>query len=249
MRLFEVGSDYRCLLNKEWLLLIPQFAKLIRRDKGSAGDYDGRRKLKTIKEFTFIYHISDPRSPLENFQEDERREKSLQYAELEEKDIDDDVMDALSEYELLLEYSSPSLPLLRAAKRTNSKLIIHFDTIDFGEKDNRGQLVHSASAHITNVSKLKVLHDNIAAFERIVIDELKEQKGTRGKTELGDKEQKGSTRKWLEGSAPIDKTPIPQASQDELDSLNRKAPSFIAISNLNKSITGKVEVEEEDGVS
>ena len=221
------------------MLLIPQFKKLIHRDKGSDGDYDGRKKLRAIKEFTFIYHLVDPRSPLENVVEEERREKSFQYAELEESNIDGSVIDAQMEYEYLLENSSPSLPLLRSAKRTNKKLITYFDNIDFSLVDTKGQLVHSPMQHIKNVSMLRIpVHENTVKFEEIVLNELKEQKGTRGKTELGDKEQGGSKRKWVEGGKVVEKEPTEPAEvvKAETERLNQKAPSFMVFAQMNEDL-------------
>ena len=235
MRLFDVASDFRVLLNKDWILTIPQFKRLLHRDKGSEGDYDGRKKLRTLRELTFIYHNADPRSPLENMDPMERREKSLQYAELKESDIDDKVMEAQDEYEFLLEQSSPSIPLLRAAKGTNLKLIQYFNSIDFNQKDMRGQLVHSPMQHIKNISSLKGLHEATVAFEAIVLNELKEQKGTRGKTELGDKEQGGSKRKFLEGSLP---KPVIDLEKDksEAERLNSTAPDFYQFSSMAEKL-------------
>jgi hypothetical protein len=235
MRLFEVGTDFRVLLNKDWILTIPQFKKLLHRDKGSDGDYDGRKKLRTLREFTFIYHNVDPRSPLENMEDMERREKALQYAELQECDIDDKVMEAQDEYEFLLEQSCASLPLLRAAKGTNIKLIQYFNAIDFNEKDVRGQLVHSPMQHIKNISMLKSLHENTVAFEAIVLNELKEQKGTRGKTELGDKEQGGSKRKFVEGSAPKPQIDLVK-DKSEAERLNSIAPDFYQFSSMAEKL-------------
>lgn len=201
MTLLEIGPDFKIMLNKEWLLMIPQFKKLIHRDRGSEGDHDGRKKYKAIRELTYIYHQIDPRSPLENTDMDgERREKALQYAELREKDIDKEVIEALDEYEYLLSISVPTLPLLRASKRTLHKLVEHFENIDFTAKDKLGRQLHSPMDHIKNVSGLSKLHKEIQAFEEVVMSELKQVKQARGKAELSDREQSGKrVNKWSEG--------------------------------------------------
>ena len=255
MNLFTVGTDFKVALNKDWLLLVPQFKKLIHRDRGSIGDVDGRKKFKAIKELTYIYHVSDPRSPLESFQPMEREEKALQYAELKEQDIDNAVLEALSEYEVLLSDASPSLALLRSAKSANSKLIEHFDTIDFDATDKQGKLLHSATSHIKNITMLKPLHESIVAFEKIVFDELKEKQGTRGKTELGDREIGAATRrKWDEKSArkkpekePIDDT-ITEVSdvfavRSNPSTTGRSFSDFTSFSSLMDK------EEDDDGIS
>lgn len=256
MNLFTVGTDFKVLLNKDWLLLIPEFKRLIARDKGSPGDADGRKKFRSIKELTYIYHISDPRSPLESFQPYEREQKALQYAELAEQDIDEVVLDALSEYEVLLADASPSLALLRSAKSANSKLIEHFDTIDFDATDKQGKLLHSATSHIKNITMLKPLHESIVAFERIVFDELKEQQGTRGKTELGDRETGAATRrKWDEKNSR--KKPEVQHEPEDIQEVNdvfavrtggpkTSGRSFLDITSFSSEMDKE---ELEDGLS
>lgn len=235
MTLFEIGPDFKVLLNKEWILTVPQLRKLIHRDKGSPGDVDGRKKYHAIKEFTFIYHASDPRSPIENIDDPyERREKALEYAELREKDIDDIVVIAQEEYEYLLELSVPTLGLLRSVKGTLSKLKNFFDVVDFNATDKQGKLKYSPDAHIKSMSQLGALHKQVMAFEEIVLTELKAQKSARGKMELGDREQSGKKRKWNEGEFnPHKQVAKPSTPEDkeELRKLNLRAPSFMRIAD------------------
>lgn len=200
MQLFETGADFKVQLNKEWLLLIPQFKRLVWRDRGSKNDVDGRKKYQTIRELTFIYHFTDPRSPIENIEDlFERREKALQYAELTEKDIDAAVVEAMEEYEYLLDLSVPTLALLRSVKGTLTKLKSFFDNINFNSTDKQGKLLYAPESHIKNVVALGKLHKEVMAFEEIVLAELKAQKQARGKMELGDREQSGTKKKWAEG--------------------------------------------------
>ncbi len=57
-KLFKlVDSDI--VINKIEILTIPTFKEILRRDKGSVGDKDGRRKLQAFKEFAYIYQIAD----------------------------------------------------------------------------------------------------------------------------------------------------------------------------------------------
>lgn len=208
IRLFDVNDadGYKVMLNKEWIMLIPAFANLIKKDKGGKvqGDYRGDKKAWATRQFTYIYHYTDPRSPLENadvVDDLERRKKSLEYAELTEKDIQDlEFIVALEEYEYLLELAIPSLPLLRSAKGTMKKLKNYFDGIDFDERDNKGALVHSASAHIKNVKEMKSLHLAIKEFDTMVMEELKQSTGIRGAAVMGDREAgKRRRQEWSEG--------------------------------------------------
>ena len=56
-KLFTMDANLKVELNKAELLLIPEFSALIRRDRGSEGDHDGRKKFHARKEFTFIYFL------------------------------------------------------------------------------------------------------------------------------------------------------------------------------------------------
>jgi hypothetical protein len=53
---FESGE---LILDKPELALYPEFSTLIKRDKGSEGDVDGRKKKKAFAEFTYIYFTTD----------------------------------------------------------------------------------------------------------------------------------------------------------------------------------------------
>lgn len=60
-QLFEI-KDGDIVIKKVEILTVPSFTKIFRRDKGSEGDYDGRKKLQAFKEFAYIYHIADSKS-------------------------------------------------------------------------------------------------------------------------------------------------------------------------------------------
>lgn len=255
MTLFEIGPDFKVMLNKDWILTVPPLAKVVHRDRGSPGDSEGRKKLRAIKEFTFIFHCSDPRSPIENIDDPyERREKALQYAELTEKDIDDTVVIAQEEYEYLLELSVPTLGLLRSVKGTLTKLKNFFDVVDFDAVDKQGKLKYSPDAHIKSMSNLGLLHKQVMGFEEIVLTELKAQKSARGKMELGDREQSGKKRKWNEGdfNPHSTKNTILELDADprEIAKLNSKAPNFMRIADMahmgNNDDYQKALQEEED---
>lgn len=239
MELFEIGEDFKVKLNKPWILTIPQFKRLVHRDRGSIGDNDGRKKYRTIRELTFIFHLVDPRSPLENELDDAfRREKALQYAELTEKDLDEAIMEAQYEYEYLLSVCSPSLELLRSAKESVKTLVNHFRTIDFSKQDKVGRLVYSPMEHVKNIQGLAALHKSLQQFEDIVLQELRAEKKIRGKAVLSDKEKKTESKKWLEGNfnphaqaLPVDH-PDYDHSGDALQLIEKQANAFTNLAGI-----------------
>lgn len=60
-KLFTI-KDNNIVINKPEVLTIPAFTNILRRDKGSPGDFDGRKKYKAFKEFAYIYHMADVKS-------------------------------------------------------------------------------------------------------------------------------------------------------------------------------------------
>jgi hypothetical protein len=60
-RLFSI-QDGNIVINKIEILTIESFKTILRRDKGSPGDVDGRKKLKAFREFAYIYHMADYKS-------------------------------------------------------------------------------------------------------------------------------------------------------------------------------------------
>jgi len=222
LRLFDVNEadGFTVVLNKEWLQLIPQYNAILRADKGSEGDYRGDKKLWATKQFTFIFHMLDPRTPIENaevLKQGERRKKALEYSGITDKEASSEIMlDALDEYEYMLEIAVPSLPMLRSAKHSLVKVQNHFDSINFDDRDKKGALVHDVSKHITNVKNLKQLHQAVKEFDAMVMEELKQSTGIRGSADMGDREDGRRKRPvWNEGQ--VKSAQIEADTQDEID--------------------------------
>jgi hypothetical protein len=205
MRLFEIDENFQVGLNKVWISLIPEFNVLLRRDKGSEGDYRGDKKLKARREFTFIYFDLDFTSPIREWDEYERREEAMKYAGLSEADLDDKVMEAHSYYKTLLEGSSRSLKTLKAIEKSLDQLDEYFENIDFSERDKKGEPVHSANQYLTNLEKVGKSYAAVEAFKKRVAEELKGEASIRGSGMLGRKES--TKREWGE------KAPSTVASQ------------------------------------
>lgn len=208
MRLFTIDSAYQVELNKEWIMLIPEFADLLKRDKGSKGDYRGEKKLKARKEFTFIYFDLDFTSPIREYPDYERRMEAMQYAGLEEADLDDKVMAAHARYNELLLHNSRSLKTLRAVEYSLDQLDEYFLNLDFSKLDKKGELVNKPEAYLGNLKRLNDAYNALDNFRKRVNDELKGDSGIRGTATLGRKE--GKRTEWEEGKKT--ETPIAQTN-------------------------------------
>jgi hypothetical protein len=205
MRLFEIDENLQVELNKVWISLIPEFNYLLKRDKGSEGDYRGEKKLKARRELTFIYFDLDFTSPIREWDEFERREEAMKYAGLTEADLDDKVMAAHETYNKLLLNSSRSLKTLRAVEKSLDQLDSYFESIDFNAVDKKGELLHSANQYLTNLEKLGKSYAAVEAFKKRVGEELKGEGSIRGANILGRKE--GTKREWKENAGGNNTTP------------------------------------------
>ncbi|RWZ86805.1 MAG: hypothetical protein EO766_13445 [Hydrotalea sp. AMD] len=200
MRLFTLDANYQVELNKEWIMLIPEFAALLKRDKGSQGDYRGDKKLKARREFTFIYFDLDFTSPIREYPDFERREEAMKYAGLTEADLDGPVMDAHRRYEELLFHSSRSLKTLKAVEKSLDALDQYFQDLDFTLVDKKGELVHSPNGYLLNLERLGKAYDSVDKFRKRVAEELKGDASIRGTATLGRREAMGGNKNFSEGT-------------------------------------------------
>lgn len=198
MRLFDLENN-QVVLNKVWLMLIPEFAELIKRDKGSRGDYRGSKKLHATREFTFIYFDLDFTSPIREWPDDERRAEALRYAGLEEKDIDEPLLNARNKYDELLQKSARSLRTLRAVEKSLDQLDKYYETLDFTLKDRKGELLHDPSKYLMNLKRLSEGYNALDEFRKRVAEEMKGDPSIRGKATLGMNE--GKRGEWDEGTS------------------------------------------------
>lgn len=233
MRLFTLDENYQVELNKEWIMLIPEFNALLKRDKGSPGDYRGEKKLKARKEFTYIYFYWDFTSPIRDWEDYERHMEAMKYAGLEEKDMDGPLMEASKHYNELLLKGARSLKTLRAVEKSLTALDTHFETLDFTKVDKKGELVYKTNTYLLDLQRLDAAYTSVEKFKKRVTDELK---GTdskiRGTASLGRKETTGMGE-WREGS----QLPDPSSATE-----SKTAPAFKSLADMIEQF----EKEEDD---
>lgn len=216
MRLFKITETYELEL-EPWVLLVPEFNALIKRDKGSEGDYRGDKKKLARKQLAYIYFCLDFTSPIRESDDEERKTEALRYTGLTPEDIDDKVMEAYDEYNKLLYNSAPSLKTLQSIKKGLTALNQYFEKVNFETRDKLGKAYYTPEAYITNVGKLPMMNKAIREYESIVNAELKENTGVRGKGTLGGKEGKRRDGKtWQEGGPPPGTADAPQLQTQEV---------------------------------
>lgn len=199
MKLFEIDETHQVQLNREWMMLIPEFAEIIKRDKGSPGDSRGTNKLRARKEFTFIYFTTDFSSPIRDWANEEREKEALYYAGLEPKDIDEKLRIAQEKYLEMMYKGSRSLRTLKSLYKGLDAMDTQFETDDlFTATDKMGKLKYTVTEFTNDTLKLNKVYDAIKQFETRVEEDLKQVvSGIRGpNSTLGDNE--GKKKAWSE---------------------------------------------------
>lgn len=211
MKLFEIDdTDNTVLLNKEWIMMVPELNELIKRDKRSEGDYRGEKKLQARREFTYIYFYVDFASPLRDWGEEEKHKESLKYAGLDK--VDTVVMKARDHYEYLILSAARSLRTYKAMMKTLDSLDDYLENIDFSEKDKKGELLNDPIKVASTVEKMDKAYTAVKNFEKRVEEELKgESTGIRGTAELGDREATKKSTDWSE-QAVADRSDISKSA-------------------------------------
>ena len=105
-------EDGKLVLDKDEIRTVPEFRRILERDKGSEGDVDGRKKFRAEKEFLYIYNFIDLRSWLNKggYGEKEKHLKALKEADLEEGfRPDNDLKSAIRKYGEIQEATLPTL--------------------------------------------------------------------------------------------------------------------------------------------
>jgi hypothetical protein len=205
LRLFEVSEDYKLQLNKEWILMVPEFAAIVARDRGSVGDAQGRAKKRALRELSFVYLMEDFLSPYREENEYNRRIVVLKTLELKETDIDSLIEKAQMKYRELLYSNAPSLKTLQIVRASREKLEEYFEEIDLTATNARGDLIYNATTYINNIKQLPPMEEAITEYEKLVYSQLLNETGIRGKAVKGFNE--GKTRELREGGGTIDNGP------------------------------------------
>lgn len=187
IKLFELGENQMAVLNKEWISLIPEFRRLLARDKGGPGDGSGKYKKQATREFTYIFLRYDFRSPLENWDVEEREKESLRMADLErgKMESDGDLWEAIRMYEKLQAEASPTLRTLRRLRTSVDDLTTYIDEMDLRERTENGAKVHSPKEKQEAINGMPRTMKTLDEMETQVRAELTDEIGLRGEATKG----------------------------------------------------------------
>lgn len=115
--LFLIDKDGLLIINKIEARQIKMFREILQRDKGSKGDFDGKKKFQSFKEFMYIYLVASPKSIYRDLGIDERKKKARKDAKLED-DWKETVLikEAISKYEESLKLSGSEYAYYNASR-------------------------------------------------------------------------------------------------------------------------------------
>lgn len=241
MVLFEIDRDTtQVRINKPWMLLVPEFAVLIKRDKGESYKVNGksvRLHVRYMKEFTFIYFYTDFGSPIYDYEDSERLKEAMYYSGIKtEEDLDDKVWAAVTRYEYMMVKGARSLRTYKALLKTMDAMDLYLETINFAAKTKTGELVNSPDKIASTVEKMDKMHTSIENFRKRVDNELKQQGTIRGAATLGDNEDKRTN--WSESDIAA------QSGEKAGGSHTRTMEELLQRTSLANTV--KVDVPEEE---
>lgn len=142
---------------------IPLIRQLIRRDKGSEGDHEGRFKLMAMKELSYIVHMNRPFGPYsDEYPLTKRATLIKKHYRFPEEWEPDGLIESVTE--LYKEsFTSLTTELLESAIKAAYKIKHHFDNIDLNERDDKKKPIWDSTKLLNDVSKagsvLKGLED------------------------------------------------------------------------------------------
>lgn len=180
MNVFNFNNLTKTLeINEPEILLVKEFADLLKRDKSKTKD-------RVTRELTYIYLAIDWKSPYNQYSEHDRHDEAIADSGLTENEFNDPVFrEACRKYRRLQD-SNKSIKLLEAAKRAADQFIDYFDTIvDLNERDANGKPVFTAEKVMKEMATLHKVHEELVTLEDQVKKELTEQSVTRAGVDEG----------------------------------------------------------------
>lgn len=187
MKIFSFKEGY-LELDEPNILLVNEFKELWdykrnKKGKWKKGDFSGYNRNRAFAEFTYIFLMSDWKSPYANYSEEEKQRAAFIDSGLDSSDIDSEVIAAMKKYEEIQD--TRTLKLLKSAYRAVDELRNFFDTVNLQEFDEQGRPVHSSNILMRNLKDLGDLVKSLESLENKVKKELEEETGIRGDNERG----------------------------------------------------------------
>ncbi len=180
MRLFEL-EDEMPVFSPE-ARTIKEFNAILRRDRGSKGDHDGRKKQHALKELSFIHFYCTFDSRFELYETEEERNEAIKVAVglSEEWQPDDLIVAGIRRYTDMMQ--TESMGLVKQARSAIKKFEEYLETVDLNERNIKsGTLVHDSKKYRENVNGIPEMIENLNKSKKIVQKELEDLFGKASK--------------------------------------------------------------------
>jgi len=167
MELLEVDLDKLTVSPSPLAIEVEPFRTIIRRDKGSPGDSQGRNKQLAKKELMYIFLSSDYSSPYLPLPQHDREITLKKTLDLADDWKEDDVIkEGIAKYVEMTQ--SDLVRLFISAKAAIYKLASFYETLDFNDKDDKGKLVYTPNMVTGSLKDLGNVSNNIMELEKQV---------------------------------------------------------------------------------
>ena len=174
MQLVRLESNLRAFPAPE-IAEIKEFNDLIRRDRGSPGDSQGRKKQRATRELAYLFHKHSFESPYAQYEPTLREEKVRADLFPEDWNWQPDEIFLAAEAKYLELTKTSLIRLLDASEVAIARLTDYFNSIRFTlkEDDPEGMIVDTAKDVISNLANLaKVVTSHQQLREEVEKDQL-----------------------------------------------------------------------------
>lgn len=181
------NSTGEITLNEYEILLVKEFATLYDASRNKCKkDPTGINRLRTWREFKYIFLMLDFKSPYLEYIEQERHEQAMKDSELTDKEWEDPDFRAACRKYMEIKDSSRILSLIKTAFRTLEKMRVFLDNIEFTDMDGNGKYLNDPKKVLESIGQIKKMNDYLRELEN---DYKKDQESTntryRGDVEIG----------------------------------------------------------------
>lgn len=179
MGLFDF-KDYKVVINPE-AVVIPPFNEIWERDKT-------KTKHKAIQEISYVYFLSDFKSPYAIYNDAQRPRKIKEDFIKDSKWKPDKLVEqAIKKYDELQQ--TRSMRFLNSARGLQEKLEKYFNEVDFAQLDDKGKPIYSAKDAMANLEKVGKVIESLNVVEEKVKKEINDKATIKGKKHVKDRER------------------------------------------------------------
>jgi hypothetical protein len=182
MNLFDF-KDRNVIVNPE-ALLVPEFKALWSRDKT-------KEKLRATRELSYIYFISDYRSPYRTSLTPNSLASTVSSDFMKDPNFkpDDLIKSAMTKYNLL--QRTPTMALLASSITTVHKLTDYLEGVDLAERDQNNKPIYKPTDVTNALKSIGGIVESLNMVRESIEKEITKATSIRGQRRKGNREDPG----------------------------------------------------------